>query len=412
MSTSHSRRRFLGYGSATALSALSALPGLSGRAWAAPGAADSRFLLVFLRGGYDALSAFTPPGDFIREVRPNIAVQRALPLDDGWGLHPALQDSLLPMARRGQALFVPFTGPAVATRSHFETQDRIEMGGADQGPRDTGSGFMNRLAQRLGARAALPIAFSDRLPLALQGPVEAANVALEPGARAAEPRLQGGIEDMYRGTPLEGRVRQGYQVRAEAQRDPMDNAGMSPAAAREMAAAGRGAAAAARFETEARRMARLMAARHTLGFVDIGGWDTHVAQGADDGALALRLKALGQGLAAFADEIGSAQWSRTTVMVISEFGRTVRENGSRGTDHGHGSVYWVLGGGLDRQGGGLLRGDRVAVDAARLHAGRELPVLQDVRGVLAGLLGRQFGLAPADLQAIFPQVQPRDLRLV
>ena len=136
--------------------------------------------------------------------------------------------------------------------------------------------------------------------------------------------------------------------------------------------------------------------------------------GAAEGAFALDLehgtaRELGRGLAAFADELDRREWQRTVVVVISEFGRTVRENGGRGTDHGHGSVYWVLGGGLRPQ---AVAGEQVAVDAAHLFQNRDLPVLNDYRAVLGGLLARQFGLGAAALQTVFPGARPRDLGLV
>ncbi len=113
----------------------------------------------------------------------------------------------------------------------------------------------------------------------------------------------------------------------------------------EMDAASRNAMTAKGFELVARRMAQLMRERFDIGFVDVGGWDTHVGQGAGTGYLAGRLEELGRGLAGFADAMGD-QWPNTVVVVISEFGRTFRENGNRGTDHGHGTVHWVLGGSL------------------------------------------------------------------
>lgn len=428
ITTLRARRHLLVSAGACALGLVSA------RAWATPGAADSRSLLVFLRGGYDAISALVPRSSFYRELRPNIAIQRATALDGAWSLHPALQASLLPLVQQGQAVFVPFAGVTVPTRSHFETQDRIELGGPDTGPRDTRSGFMNRLAQRLGAQrpVPVPIAFSERLPLALRGPAEVANVALSGRARPADGALQRAVEAMYRDSPLGERVRQGYAVREDVRRDamaseaaasaalgtdsmgpPMATAG-DPGHDREMAAASRGAPTAGRFETEARRMARLMREKHTLAFVDVGGWDTHVNQGADEGPLADRLQELGRGLAGFAQEIGPALWARTTVVVISEFGRTLRENGNRGTDHGHGSVYWVLGGGLRPAPAGLapVRGEQVAIDASTLHENRDLPVLQDVRGLLGGLWARQYGLSRADLDVVFPGATPRELDLL
>ena len=163
-------------------------------------------------------------------------------------------------------------------------------------------------------------------------------------------------------------------------------------------------------ELEARRIATLMRGRFSLGFIDVGGWDTHVNQGGATGQLANRFEEVGRGLAAIADELGPDLWRQTTVMVISEFGRTFRENGNRGTDHGHGSVYWLLGGGLAS--GGPVAGDQIALTATTLFQNRDYPVLNDYRAVLGGLWQRQFGLSNAALARVFPGVRPKDLRLV
>ena len=177
----------------------------------------------------------------------------------------------------------------------------------------------------------------------------------------------------------------------------------------EMEAANRNAINAKGFEAEARRIARLMRERYALGFVDVGGWDTHVGQGAATGYLASRLDELGRGLAGFADELGESGWRNTVVVVISEFGRTVRENGNRGTDHGHGSAHWVLGGALSA---GPVVGEQKPVSAATLNQNRDLPVLNEYRAWIGGLLARQFALSPAQLDRVFPGVVARDLGLV
>jgi uncharacterized protein (DUF1501 family) len=142
--------------------------------------------------------------------------------------------------------------------------------------------------------------------------------------------------------------------------------------------------------------------------VDVGGWDTHVAQGAATGALANRFEELGRGLAGFADEMGPA-WKSTVVVVVSEFGRTFRENGNRGTDHGHGTVFWVLGGGV---GGGRVVGEQQALTATTLFQNRDYPVLNDYRAVLGGLFARLYGLNAAAVARVFPGTKGADLRLV
>jgi uncharacterized protein (DUF1501 family) len=175
----------------------------------------------------------------------------------------------------------------------------------------------------------------------------------------------------------------------------------------EMEMAGRNAISAKGFELQAKRIAKLMREDIRLGFVDVGGWDTHVGQGNATGQLANRVAELGNGLAAFAQDIGPA-WSDTVVVVVSEFGRTFRENGNRGTDHGHGTVYWVMGGSVR----GGVRGEQIRLAADTLNEGRDYPVLNDYRVVLGGLFQRLYGLDAKRLQAVFPQNMPRDIGLV
>jgi len=163
------------------------------------------------------------------------------------------------------------------------------------------------------------------------------------------------------------------------------------------------------FELSARRIGRLMREQFNLGFVDVGGWDTHVNQGAANGYLADRLGELGRALVGFSEEIGPEGWRDTVVVVISEFGRTFRENGDHGTDHGHGSVYWVMGGGIN---GGRILGPQVKVDQANLFQNRDYPVLTDYRAMFAGLLQRMYGLDAASAQRIFPGVHPVELGIV
>jgi uncharacterized protein (DUF1501 family) len=175
-----------------------------------------------------------------------------------------------------------------------------------------------------------------------------------------------------------------------------------------MQAASRGATSAKGFELEARRIARLMRDDYNLGFVDVGGWDTHVNQGGASGYLAGRLAELGKGLAGFADEMGT-DWANTVVVAISEFGRTFRENGNRGTDHGHGSVYWVLGGSVK---GGRMAGDQVRVAEETMFQNRDYPVLNEYRAVLGAMFARLYGLDRDRLQKVFPGVAPKDVGLI
>jgi uncharacterized protein (DUF1501 family) len=162
------------------------------------------------------------------------------------------------------------------------------------------------------------------------------------------------------------------------------------------------------FELEAERMGRLMRDTYRVGFIDVGGWDTHVGEGAAQGQLANNLSNLGRGLQAYANSLGS-EWNNTVVVVLSEFGRTFRENGNRGTDHGHGTVYWVLGGSIN---GARLAGNQIRLERASLFQDRDYPVLNDYRAVLGGLFRSLWGLSPAQGERIFAQTAPVDFNLV
>jgi uncharacterized protein (DUF1501 family) len=380
---------------------------VAGRVWAAP-ASDARLLVVFLRGAYDAANLLVPvSSDFYRNARPTLGIAKpdvgnpnaALSLDADWGLHPALKDSIYPLWGKREIAFVPFAGTSDdLTRSHFETQDTIELGQAAGGSRDYRSGFMSRLAAEL--TRIKPIAFTEQLPLIFRGKSQIPNTSInnvgKPGVDDRQAQL---IKQMYGQGPLAASVSEGFRVRDDVYRSVSE----------EMTAANRGAVSPRGFELSARRIGRLMREQFNLGFVDVGGWDTHVNQGAANGYLADRLGELGRALAGFSEEIGPGGWRDTVVVVISEFGRTFRENGDRGTDHGHGSVYWVLGGGIN---GGRILGPQIKVDQASLFQNRDYPVLTDYRAMFAGLLQRMYGLDAASVQRIFPGVHPAELGIV
>ncbi len=394
------RRYFLrtGLGAAPALT-------VAGRLFAAP-ANTPRLLCVFLRGGYDCANFLVPwSSSFYYEKRPRIAIAKpdpaivdgALALDADWALAPAVRDSLGPLYQQRQALFIPFAGTDDLSRSHFETQDNIELGQPLQMTRDFRSGFLARLAGALSGPA--PIAFTDSLPLAFKGDAGIASISLQRGGKSPFDDTQAAtLRAMYAGGQLESAVREGLELQQE----------VAQAMQEEMQAANRGAISTKGFELTAERMARFMRTQYRLGFVDVGGWDTHVNEGGAHGALATNLNSLGKGLATFALSLG-AEWNNTVVFVLSEFGRTFRENGNAGTDHGHGSVYWVLGGRIN---GGRIAGKQVRVGHDTLFQDRDYPVLNNYRNVLAGLFGRLWGFGPQQLEAIFPDAPPVDLKLV
>lgn len=398
------RREFL---LAAAGTAAASTFSFSSRLFAAP-ANSPRFLLVFLRGGYDCNNLLMPCGsDFYYASRPTLAIAKsdannpdsALPLDANWALSPVVRDSLHPLWQSKQLAFIPFAGTNDLSRSHFETQDHIERGqplGHDINYR---SGFMARLSGVLN-NATPAIAFTNNLPLSFQGAGrDIPNISLQSDPKAHFDARQSAIlAGMYKGSALAQASADGLAL-PKTVSDDLRN---------EMVAASRGAPSAHNFAAETRRIATLMRDQYRLGFVDVGGWDTHVNQGSTKGGLANNLKNLGEGLAAYADAMGNA-WNDTTVMVLSEFGRTFRENGDHGTDHGHGTVHWVLGG---KVAGGRIAGEQLPVTQQNLLQNRDYQVLNDYRDVLGGIFARLWGLNGSQLQTVFPQAKPKDLRLV
>jgi uncharacterized protein (DUF1501 family) len=398
------RRRLLELGGAALIGAA-----ISGRLFAAP-TSGARFLLVFLRGGYDSTNFLIPySSSFYYEARPNIAIAKpdpmsntsALALDADWALAPAVRESIGPMYLKRQVAFVPFAGTEDLSRSHFETQDSIELGQPLSGSRNFRSGFLGRLSEVLTGPAHAPssIAFTDALPLAFQGAAIVPNLSLKNvGKPPFDERQARILSDMYAGHHLDAAVSNGLELRQEVAQEM----------AEEMNAANRNAINTKGFELEAERMGRLMRDKYRIGFVDIGGWDTHVGEGAASGPLASNLASLGRGLQVFSESLG-AEWNNTVVVVLSEFGRTFRENGNRGTDHGHGTVYWVLGGSIS---GGAIVGEQRRVVQNALFQNRDYPVLNDYRCVLGGLFRTLWGLSPEQSSRVFSQTSLVDLKLV
>ena len=399
------RREFL-LAAATAAVAAPALS-FSGKLFAAPSPNSPRFLLVFLRGGYDCNNLLVPySSDFYYESRPTLAIARpdaanansSIALNGNWGLNPVLRDSMYPLWQKRQLAFIPFAGTDDMSRSHFETQDNIESGEPSELRSNYRSGFMARLS---GQMTSVPsIAFTDALPLSFQGSGrDIPNISLRGNPKPVYDQRQAGIlAGMYRDTSLASAASDGLELRQTVSKELMD----------EMTKANRGAPNAKSFADETQRIATMMRDQYRLGFVDVGGWDTHVNQGNTTGQLANNLANLGKGLAAYADALGD-EWNNTVVVVVSEFGRTFRENGNKGTDHGHGTVYWVLGGKVN---GGRVAREQVAVNAQSLLQNRDYPVLNNYRDVLAGLMGRMWGLPGSQMQTVFPGAKPRDLQLV
>jgi uncharacterized protein (DUF1501 family) len=365
--------------------------------------AQGRLIVVFLRGAVDGLNVVVPYDDpDYAALRPTIgiappgAANGALDLDGHFGLHPALE-SVMPLWRDKSLAFIHAAGSPDPSRSHFDAQDFMESG--TPGHKNTQDGWMNRLLAVLpGERKPTDaIAFGPTLPRILSGRLAVSSV---PNGRSASapipldrPVINAAFDKLYAGDDALARAyREGVashkKMLADLQAD--------------MTEADAGAPLPNGFAADAAKMAKMMRQDQTvtLGFFALGGWDTHINQGAGEGQLAQRLKPLGEGLTTLARELGPL-YPQTAVLVISEFGRTAHENGNRGTDHGHGNVMWVMGG---RVAGGRVYGLWPGLSEEALYQKRDLAVTTDFRSAIAAVLAKHMGLDAAALVRVFPEL--------
>lgn len=411
MSELLSRRRFLGQLGLGALGLALGWRPAGQQAWAlgegvpSPRAAR-RLVVVLLRGAVDGLSVLVPHGEAgYAARRPSIAIPApgrpggALPLSGPLGLHPALA-ALHRRWAAGQAGWVPASGSHHPTRSHFEAQAMLEAGLAQGVGHE---GWLNRLALVLGSQPtgrAMALNWGEAVPLALAGPAPVACTEARRGPSTEGPLQRAGaqaaLKALYAADPQLGPVvGRGLAERQRLEEDAASAEAMEADAEAPLPEQG--------FAQDAHALGAMMRADAglRLAFMATGGWDTHARQGASTGLLATRLHAVDQGLEALAKALGPV-WADTVVVVLSEFGRTVAENGSGGTDHGHGTPMWLLGG---RLAGGQLWGPWPGLEPAQLHEGRDLAVAVERRSVLASLVGEQLELGPEAVARVFPGVQ-------
>ncbi|TXT38491.1 MAG: hypothetical protein FD135_2850 [Comamonadaceae bacterium] len=370
--------------------------------------APGRLVVVFLRGAYDGLSALVPHGDAdYYRLRPSIAIaapdgspQSCLKLDATFGLHPAMA-ALLPLWQQGVLGVIPCAGSPDATRSHFDAQHHWETG--IPGKSSAASGWLNSLTDMTPGSRALGVGEANPLILAGRAPVQLVprgQAATRAGSMGDE-RTHAALLRLYAGSdPLSQAFRAGADSRlqtsqtlTEAQMQAGNNMDT-----RQMAAADNGAGSAKGLRLDAQHLVTLMRRNPSLrlGFLSAGGWDTHANQGAATGALAQNLGLLADTLVQLRQEFSQAN---DMVLVLSEFGRTSAENGTRGTDHGHGNALWLLGSAVN---GGRWHGRWDGLASAQLNEGRDLPVHHDFRAVLAQVLRRTQGISAAQLDQLFP----------
>ncbi|NNC03142.1 DUF1501 domain-containing protein [Corallococcus exiguus] len=362
-------------------------PSFLSRAWAAsPGDAPTRRALVtvFLRGGADGLSLVPPvEDDAYQRARPTLALKfegehAALKLTGPFGLHPSL-GALMPLWSEGKLAVLPGVGLPVTPRSHFDAQDFLESG--TPGRKSTADGWLNRAL--LDAKDDSPlraVALQPTLPRALYGNAGALAMGRLEDFRLRTGRKHGdarqGFSALYSGAvdqALKGAGADALEAMSKLDGARLAKLPVTPGVTYP------GTPLARRLQDIARLIKGDVGLE--VAATEMGGWDTHVAQGVTQGAFARRCEELGNALAAFAADLGP-KLDTVTVLVMTEFGRTVKENGNQGTDHGVGGVMVALGGGV--KGGVHGRFESLTVD--RLQDGRDVPSWTDVRAPLSEAL--------------------------
>ncbi len=397
-----SRRVFLKNGGFALVSLGFAPSFLARTAYAANGRAK-QLIAIFQRGAVDGLNVVVPYGEAdYYKARPSIAVPRprsadgALDLDGFFGFNPSLS-SLKPLWDRHELAVVHACGSPDSTRSHFDAQDYMETG--TPGVKSTQDGWLNRYMQARHEQTESTfraVALTQQLPRMLQGnaPALAMNQIDKFGIRgggATGDMLSLSFEAQYAGAAdamLKGVGREAFDaMKTLKTADPTKyqpangaNYPRSP------------------FGQALLQIAQLSKANVGLeiAFADIGGWDTHVNQGAAQGQLSTKLSDFSQSIAALVTDLGE-RMADTIVITMSEFGRAVNENGNRGTDHGHGNAMLVMGGGVR---GGKVYGKWPGLSVEKRYEGRDLAVTTDFRDVFGEIVVRHLGLQ--NPQPIFP----------
>ena len=371
------------------------------KSWVAQGLSQEpnppRLVVILLRGAVDGLNVIVPHQDLDYYThRPNIAIappgkpKGAIDLDGFFGLHPTLKP-LIPFWRKQNLAFICNSGSTVQTRSHFDAQDYLESG--TPGTKKTVDGWLNRLLVQLDeSRPAQALNVGNVTPRILQGKASVAH--LRPGKNSLanipldRDRVGSAFDSLYGGQDKLDQVYQEGRKAREIIRQELNQ---------EMMQASGQALSPNQFVDDAAEVAQLISGstKTQLAFMDVGGWDSHIQQ---PGLLNRALPNLGKGLATLATNLGEV-YNKTTIVVMSEFGRTVKENGNRGTDHGHGNFMWLLGGAVK---GGQIYGDWTGLSESQLHEQRDLPVSTDFRDAIAEILSNHLQLNSQQIAQVFP----------
>ena len=361
-------------------------------------------IAIFQRGAVDGLNVVVPFGESnYYELRPSIAIGKpesgnadaAINLDGFFGLHPSMS-AFKPLWDTNRLAIIHASGSPDNTRSHFDAQDYMES--ATPGLKSTSDGWLNRyLGSKKDPDQSLfrAVSMTKTMPRVLQGPEPAiamsnlSDFAIRAGKSSAN--LQGGFEAIYAremNDSLAGMGRETFEAvnylkKANPAQYQPENGAQYPRNP---------------FGNSLLQIAQLIKAGVGLevAFTDIGGWDTHVNQGNSRGQLANLLQQFSSGIAALYQDLGQ-RMDDVVVLTMSEFGRTVRENGNRGTDHGHANAMFVLGNSVR---GGKVYGQWPGLKSEQLYEGRDLALTTDFRDVFGEIATRHLG--SKDAKSIFP----------
>jgi uncharacterized protein (DUF1501 family) len=401
-----SRRYFLKQGG-IGLVGLSTMPAFLQRVVAAtPSNGKKQLVVLFQRGAADGLNIVVPFAEpnYYR-MRPTIAIpapkrgtgDTAVDLDGFFGLHPGLA-ALAPLFQKNQLAIVHAAGSPDPTRSHFDAQDYMESG--TPGVKATEDGWLDRAIGTVPEEHASPfraVAMGPNLPRMLQGSTGAVAIPdlrqfkVQPQSAAMANVAEGGFEAMYSQSvdhALHGTGAETFEAidmlrKIDTTKYPPENGADYPKSAVGQRLQQIGVMIKANIGAE-------------VLFLDCGGWDNHVNEGGAQGQLANLLKDLGQSLAAFHQDMGD-RMADIVVVTMSEFGRTAKENGNRGTDHGHANCMFVMGGDVK---GGRVYGKWPGLDDHQLNEGRDLALTTDFRTVVAEILTKHLGVR--DMGPVFP----------
>jgi uncharacterized protein (DUF1501 family) len=408
-----SRRIFLRQG-AIALVTLGFAPSFMSRLAAESAQRRKLLIVIFQRGAVDGLNMVVPYGDGdYQRARPSIAIAApgnadgAIDLNGFFGLHPRMS-SFKPLWDRGELAIVHATGSHDTTRSHFDAQDYMES--ATPGVKSTKDGWLNRYLQGSGAgdqgsgtteqasgNPLRGIAVTKQMPRSMQGAAPALAIGSTEDFTVADMSARTSFEEIYAAAQQDQALRGAAGEAFDAMRT------LAKKTAGRYRPAEGVSYPRSPFGHALQEIARL--AKSDVGleiaFAESTQWDHHVNQGAATGQMANRLDDFSRGIAALAQDLGE-RMADTVILTMSEFGRAVAENGSRGTDHGHGNAMFVIGGGVK---GGHVYGTWPGLRAEQRFEGRDLAVTTDFRDVLSEVLVKHLRAPAKTAASVFPGYQ-------